>query len=71
MTVAPYCGQNQTASINVANPGPPWEDGPNVMCPYTYGPYAIVQGGTEWVPPMVYRTELWRAMQTWPLPQAG
>jgi hypothetical protein len=60
--VPPYTGQNQPQQI--ATPlSPPAAQGPNAVPPYPSGP----QGGTDVVPPPIQSTDLWKAMQTWPL----
>jgi hypothetical protein len=69
--VAPYAGQNQQTQIVVPATiyyQEQMEDGPWVMPPYAqiYPPPAQAPG-VAFVPPPVYTSDLWSAMQTWPL----
>lgn len=75
--VSPYAGQTQPAVINVPatilyksyqySP----EEGPWVMLPYAqiFGIPAQPdsQTGNAWVPPALVKTDLWKALGTYPL----
>ena len=68
--VQPYAGQNQQRFIHVPASiwhREQWEEGCWVLPPYA----AIFPGGehpeTAIVPPPIYKTDLWSAMQTWPM----
>jgi hypothetical protein len=72
--VSPYCGQNQTQSINVPRRivyqsyqySP--EEGPWAMLPYASLFPPPTQGpGEAWVPPPVKQLDIFTAQQTWPL----
>jgi hypothetical protein len=71
--VAPYCGQNQEQTIQVpatiAYREPPYgqEEGPWVMIPYASLYPQPPAPDTQWLPPPISKTDLWSAMQTWPL----
>jgi hypothetical protein len=77
LVVAPYCGQNQTSHINVpatiAYKYIDREEGPWAMIPYSYlypqPPEGTTTQGTttQWLPPPVGKTDLWRAQGTFPL----
>lgn len=62
-TVPPYAGQNQQQQIVTPAPGPGGAQGPNAVPPYPSAP----PEGTAIVPPSIQSTDLWSAMQTWPL----
>jgi len=64
--VQSYCGQSQQRVINT--PAIPWEDGPGVIPPYAN---LFPQAQTAWMAPALTGTDLWKAMQLWPLPQSG
>jgi hypothetical protein len=61
--IPPYAGQDQTNQINLAAPVPQSEDGPGLMPPLPSNQEMVPQ----FLPPPVYKTDLWSAMQTWPL----
>ena len=72
--VPPYCGQNQSAQIQVPatiayksySYSP--EEGPWVMLPYASLYPPPTQGPTEaWVPPPVKQIDIFIAQQTFPL----
>jgi hypothetical protein len=74
LTVPPTNGQNQTHVIvvpdTIAYKYLEWEEGPWAMLPYAnlYPPPASQTPAWEHVvPPPIYRTDIWSAMQTWPL----
>jgi hypothetical protein len=69
--VPPYAGQNQQQVINIPATiryQMVWEEGPWVLPPYSsiYPPDSQAQG-TAFVPPPIQKTDLWSAMQTWPM----
>ena len=79
LTVPPYSGINQPVAPDV-NPDIAWresqpEEGPWVIPPYAaiFGPVPTPvssetnQPGTDVVPPPISKTDLWNAMQEWPL----
>ena len=69
--VAPYCGSSQQVTIVVPRAigfrEVEREEGPWVLPPYANLFPGGEQGGTAFVPPPVQSTDLWSAMQTWPL----
>lgn len=74
--VGPYCGQNQTSQIEVIAPIAykyiDREEGPWAMLPYaSLYPPAAPAPTLAALPPPLTGTDLWKAMQEWPLPQAG
>jgi hypothetical protein len=72
--VAPYTGQNQEQHINVPATIAyryEWEEGPWEMPPYASIYPTAIEAELALVPPPVYLTDIWSAMQTWPMPQAG
>lgn len=68
LTVAPYAGQVQPEWINVnadiAGRESQWEDGPLLVPPYAG---MFQEGGAEALPPRISATDLWAAMQEFPL----
>jgi hypothetical protein len=62
IAVPPYAGGSQTSRINIASLAPKTEDGPKAI-----NPYAAIPPQKDWLPPPIYKTDLWGAMQTWPL----
>lgn len=71
LIVPSYSGSNQQTQIQVpariAYREAEREEGPWVMPPYANLYPGGEQGGTAFVPPPVQKTDLWAAMQTWPL----
>jgi hypothetical protein len=71
--VAPYCGQTQVQQINVPAPityrQPPYniEEGPWQMIPYSYLYPQPPEPTTQYLPPPIGKTDLWRAQGTFPL----
>jgi hypothetical protein len=68
--VAPYAGQNQSSQIVVPRTisnREQREESCWVMPPYANLFPNGEQGGTAFVPPPIQKTDLWSAMQTWPL----
>jgi hypothetical protein len=62
-TVPQYTGDSQQSQINTANPVPSPEAGPSVMPPNPYVP----DTAQTWLPPPLKQTDVYLAMQTWPL----
>jgi hypothetical protein len=70
----PYCGQDQQQRINVPAAiryRQEREEGPWVMLPYASLYPQAAEAAVDYLPPPIYKTDLWSAMQLWPLPQAG
>lgn len=72
--VPPYAGQNQTSKIAVPAPIAykyiDGEEGPWAQAPYQWfypTPVYLEPPRLAYIPPPIYKTELWRAQQTWPL----
>jgi len=71
--VATYCGQNQQQDINVPAPiayrEPPYniEESCWAQIPYAYLYPQPPDLGTQYLPPPIGKTDLWRAQGTWPL----
>lgn len=67
----PYSGQSQPGQIQVprtiSNREGRREEGPWVMPPYANLFPGGEHGGTAFVPPRISSTDLWAAMQEWPL----
>jgi hypothetical protein len=61
--VPPYAGQDQTSQINLATPVPSSEEGPGLMPPLP----SNQEMAPQFLPPPISKTDLWSAMQTWPL----
>jgi hypothetical protein len=59
--VPPYTGGAQPNRVDVKGT-PKTEDGPRAV-----KPYAIIPPGADWLPPPIYKTDLWSAQQTFPL----
>jgi hypothetical protein len=71
LTVGPYAGQNQQSRIAITAESAyrqVWEEGPWVMPPYAQiFPPPVQAPGLAIVPPPIRASDLWSAMQTWPL----
>jgi hypothetical protein len=74
LTVPPYSGQSQPIDINanddIEHRETLRETTPRVVPPYAPTPAPLMAnepGGTDVVPPPISKTDLWSAMQEWPL----
>jgi hypothetical protein len=73
LTVPPYSGMNQPTTIyandDIEHRESLMEDGPRVMPPETDSALKEFneEAGVDIVPPPISKTDLWSAMQTWPL----
>lgn len=62
LTVPPYTGQDQQSRIDTPLTVAP-EDGPRRVANYEFPP---PEEESVFLPPPLYKTELWSAQQTWP-----
>lgn len=69
--VQSYAGQNQQQTINVPAPIAykyiDREEGCWAMMPYSFLYPQAPDIGTQFLPPPIGKTDLWRAQGTWPL----
>jgi hypothetical protein len=73
LVVPPYTGQNQQTQIDVPRSTQyqeQWEEGPWSMPPYAAifpPPSEPLVPTVAFLPPPLFKTDLWSAMQVWPL----